>query len=207
MIISKTHNFIYIANPRTATVSLRQRLAEFDSFENKLSLHATPGETRKFFQEKNLPFVDYSNYYEFVFIRHPYTRMLSLFYQAKFVHPAAGNKPTFKEDVQKASVISMDKFLDKYELSLNGSRIADITPYSQFEYTTNTFTNNCHIYKIENINADYEKIKTDLGLNLPILNHLNRSPVPATADTLLPHQKARIYSLLRNEFDVYGYEP
>lgn len=207
MIISKTHNFIYIANPRTATVSFKIRLNQFDSFDNKLNKHGNVNDAKKFFAEQNLPHFDYSNFYEFVFVRHPYTRMLSLFYQAKFIHPAAGNKSTFKADVEKASLISMDKFLDKYEQSLNGQRFGDITPYSQIDYTTNTFTNNLQIYKFEDINTAYAKIKSDLGLNLLHLLHINRSPIQVTADTLLPHQKARIYSLLRSEFDMYGYAP
>lgn len=207
MIISHEHNFIYIANPRTATVSMNIRLSKFDSFNNQMAKHITPKDAKTYLEENNLPVVDYTNFYEFVFVRHPYTRLLSIFYQAKFIHPASGNKPTFKQDVAKSSVISIDTFLDKYEDVINGVRIEDLTPFSQLKYTTNTFTNNLRIYKFENLLAEYDKIKSDLGLDLMFLLHINRSPIPVTADTLLPHQKARIYSLFRDEFDAYGYLP
>jgi len=106
MLISNDHKFIFLANPRTACTSMRSILQPF-SFKLKLDPNELPStapnasayrdysvlpskignlkhllqdEARVILNHKN-DNTDFSEYFEFVFVRNPYTRLSSFYNQ------------------------------------------------------------------------------------------------------------------------------
>lgn len=228
MIYSQQHNFVFLANQKAASSSLYHALSKFNEIEYSVIprsfiaenliynlKHATQDHGRKIIDYYNEHHVasnpiqlDTSTLYEFVFVRHPYTRLVSLFnYLLASLRnsrqiPQKDNASVASEKLKTAN---MDGFLDKYERVLNGIDNNSIN-YSQMKYVTNPFTSNLRIFKYENLENDFNTIKQDLGIECEPLLHLNKNHIPSTADQLSPSQKDRIYDLFKEEFDTFGYE-
>ena len=75
MIISHKHQFIFLANAKTGTSSMYSVLEQFN--ETKFKQHKTLGAG---FNSVNLDF-DFSNYFIFCFVRNPWDRTISRYYQ------------------------------------------------------------------------------------------------------------------------------
>jgi len=87
MRISHRHKFIFFANPKTGSSSLRQFLDQYSDFwpvknyqhrnaENLFYPHITPAETRELFMLNQW---DFDVYQKFVFVRNPWARLVSLY--------------------------------------------------------------------------------------------------------------------------------
>ena len=209
MIISNTHKFVYVANPKTASTSMAGALVSYNQVpnpsNNKTFRHASQALVSSILTNHNIAH-NFSDYYEFVFVRHPYTRILSLHKTHKNLHPRYAVKGNMSEALAKAKSGTVDKFLDKYEMVLAGEKPDDITSYSQLAYTSEPFTSNIHIFKFENLQTAWTQIKSDIGVDFGLLPHLNRDVYQASADMLLPHQKDRIFELFREEFYQFEYD-
>lgn len=215
MVLSKTHKFVYFANPRTGSTSLGAHLNQYNEFykinEINASLFPNMGDYRNIsqagvlniLQSKNET-IDFSDYYEFVFVRNPYTRILSLFKMLKNLHPKH-NSRIEADDIRKRKNMTFERFLDKIEGVFNGSIVYDTLSYSQLKYTTNPLTSNLHVYKFEELESNFNTIKHDLDLDLGVLRHLNFIPPAINSEELLPQHKERIYNLFREEFEEFGY--
>ncbi|MEO1261268.1 MAG: sulfotransferase family 2 domain-containing protein [Bacteroidota bacterium] len=102
MRISHRYQFIFFANPKTASSSVRQFLNPYTDVqpvlnylkrtpENPFYPHITPSETKIIFQQLGW---DFNSYNKFVFVRNPWTRLVSL-YEHIMRNPA--NHIEFKE--------------------------------------------------------------------------------------------------------------
>ncbi|MEM9821051.1 MAG: sulfotransferase family 2 domain-containing protein [Bacteroidota bacterium] len=87
MRISHRYQFIFFANPKTASSSVRQFLNPYTdvhpaltyldrSPENPFYPHISPQETRSHFQDLGW---DFNGYNKFVFVRNPWARLVSLY--------------------------------------------------------------------------------------------------------------------------------
>ena len=86
MRISHTHKFIFFANPKTGSKSVRDMLDPYSDIrdidyrditdENPFYSHIRPIEMKEIFEKKGW---DYDSYYSFTFIRNPWKRMVSLY--------------------------------------------------------------------------------------------------------------------------------
>ena len=91
MRISHRYKFIFFANPKTGSSSVRTFLAPYSdvlsvknhhyiSEDNPFYPHMTPAEARPFFEQFGWPFNDY---YKFVFVRNPWARLVSAYEHIK----------------------------------------------------------------------------------------------------------------------------
>ncbi|MEL7251462.1 MAG: sulfotransferase family 2 domain-containing protein [Bacteroidota bacterium] len=87
MRISHQYQFIFFANPKTASSSVRQFLNPYTDVqpvlnylkrtpENPFYPHITPGETKPLFEAFDW---DFNSYNKFVFVRNPWARLVSLY--------------------------------------------------------------------------------------------------------------------------------
>ncbi len=87
MRISHQYKFIFFANPKTASSSVRQFLNPYTDVQPVLNYlkrtadnpfypHITPQETKLIFEKKGW---DFNSYTKFVFVRNPWARLVSLY--------------------------------------------------------------------------------------------------------------------------------
>jgi len=84
--ISHKYKFIFFAFPKTGSESIRKMLDPYSDIkavtrkeitsENPFYTHITPQETKDIFEEKGW---NYDEYYKFVCVRNPFSRLLSLY--------------------------------------------------------------------------------------------------------------------------------
>lgn len=219
MILSKTHKFIYIANPRTGSTSISSLLKQYDdlrilpNFTNFLKIHnihnpnhLLQNEAKSFLSESN-EILDTSDFYEFMFVRNPYTRLISLYMLTihKSKHPYTIQNDIHETSIKQNKAHNFDLFLNKCEDVLNGVKLDDLTKFNQLDYFKNPFTQNMHVYKFEELETSWTKIQNDIGLNLGTLPKLQSSPINNNPDILNYKQKDRIYNLFKEEFEKFRY--
>lgn len=129
------------------------------------------------------------NFFEFVVVRHPYERLLSLVKYSEIL-----NK------FNNSAVMSINSVLDAVEKDSNRFY------QSQMKWIDNPITKKLNVYKYEELlTTGWQDIKTKLNLDLPNLQKINVSPL---ADlNLTKEQKMRCYQLFKREFMELGYEP
>ena len=84
--ISHKYKFIFFAYPKTGSATIRKILDPYSDIiattytkrtkENPFYSHITAQETKKIFEQRGW---DYNSYFKFVFIRNPYSRLVSLY--------------------------------------------------------------------------------------------------------------------------------
>lgn len=209
MVLSQTHKFVFVQNPRTASTSIFQVLKDYNELKQltaaKISRFANQSDVLNHLQQDNAE-IDFSDFYEFVFVRNPYARFVSLYMMFKKTPIRDLSNLTTQQYIDKFKSVTIDKLLDKYETVLSGEPNRDGIAYSQMQFVSSPFTTNLHVYKYEELESSWEKIKSDLNMDLGNLPHLNRSVVQGHADILLPRHKKRISELFSNEFEHFGYD-
>lgn len=204
MIISKTNKFIFVANPKTATTSIAKIIKKYNDFVGPA--HITQNEAKEILKNKN-QVIDFSDYYEFVFVRHPYTRILRLYQThgyANYRYLPTENTQKSNDPIDRIKSLTLDKYLDNYELILSGGKANSKAPFSQLIYTSQPASGNLHIFKFENLQESWAKIQSDLGLIFGDLPHLNHE-INYNLNSLTIAQKARIFELFKEEFNQYNY--
>jgi hypothetical protein len=102
--ISHKYRFVFFAFPKTGSESVRKALDPLSDVRGQMAIdfgktadgediipdHATPMEVRALFREKGWPFEEY---FRFVFVRNPWTRLVSLY---RFIQQP-GTKAPFEE--------------------------------------------------------------------------------------------------------------
>jgi hypothetical protein len=84
--ISHKYKFIFFSYPKTGSTSVRSILDKYSDIsattynkrtpENPFYSHITAVETKKIFKQKGW---DYDSYFKFIFVRNPFSRMVSLY--------------------------------------------------------------------------------------------------------------------------------
>lgn len=157
-------------------------------------LHYTPAESLQTLSMLNVPISN--NFKMLMVIRHPYTRIVSLYNYAKDV-------------LLERNIDTFDYFLDLLEArNNNDSHALDLlkprTYDNQMLWTHDANAFNLNIIKYEELNSsDIIKRLGIPSLNLP---EENRNLIPADQHGLHSYQKDKIYSIYQNEFDAYCYE-
>jgi hypothetical protein len=209
MLISLRHRFIFVHIPKNAGTAIRSALdgkipvdaaqtwAEqfYSVTNNPQALHFLSGVKilpHHMNQADLQPFLDHigqrvDDFFEFAVVRHPYQRVSSLSRYSSTVNRINNTKPS----------LTIDQVLDKIEENKESFYA------SQLHWTTQPASKKIHIYRYENLDNDWQDIRSKLKLDLPDLPKVNVSP---GQQALTPDQQARCYSLLEREFTELGYE-
>ena len=174
---------------RMPEVNLPDELKRWPYFDHQ---HATQKFARYFIDYAGLRI---NNYYEFVFVRNPYDRLVSLWTYTNTTSPPHLNL-----------ACGLDAFLD--ELLEGKTRRSTNNLYDpQVTWTKEPLTNNLHIFKYEEIDRAWAELVRvlDLGdLELPVIN--NSRYEGEYNITLSQEQRDKIYQLYREDFEAFGYE-
>lgn len=216
MIISHKYKFIFIAIPKTGTTSIEESLKsrielKIDNYnifkhdicpeekrDHKIRKHSTAKEIKEVLGEKI-----YNSYFKFCFVRNPWDRLVSIYYEAKKPTNCSSNFQNGKEDPWyihqiKAKELSFKDYLfyfkDEWENYI--SMISD----DNWSFLVN------FIGKIENINDDFRKICNIIGLRkmeLPILNKSGKNNYASYYDN---EAKELVRSIHRKDICLFDYK-
>jgi hypothetical protein len=210
--LSSKHKFIFIHIPRTGGTSLELSLAPlieeepitFDLLKllipnanrillgNKFSdiKHYIQPELKELLDKLN---VDYSDWYEFTFVRNPYDRILS-------IYEIYGRTDNFNF-MHKDYITKFDDFL----LQLNYLPQLSEFHKPQVYWIRNTLTSNIHIHKFENLKNEWVLLCDKLGLGSIPLLHKQKTKYNSKI-VLTDEQKDRIYQIYKDDFLELGYD-
>ena len=219
MLISDTHKFIFIHNPKCAGTTVRKNLMGFDSRSNfywnfaeidgmKIDkAHLTQQIFRRFRPD------DYAlleNYFTFGFVRNPYRRFISAFNETHqdIYNISEQNNETLDSYTKEISDFAVQ--IEKRKLK--GYNIK----YRHFVLQSDMFifAGKCRadlILKLENISSDIEK----LALFNPALHENSKTwlkahnsrPTSLTAENLLSAQAVEIIrSVYEDDFTFFDYD-
>jgi hypothetical protein len=150
-------------------------------------IHITQTDARPFFKAAN---IDYSDFFCFIIVRNPYDRLRS---QMEYMNLLKYN--------------SVDYHIDHYQTDLN-IRKAGYWFKSQMEYFRDPMTKNINVFKYEDLDKLWLKLKEFDDDNKLKIMHLNPTSIE-TKDTIRfsTKQKKKIYNMFKEEFDTFGYHP
>lgn len=203
MRISHKYKFIFFANPKTGSESVRKLLDPYSDIrstvyshitkENPFYSHITPKEVRDIFVAFGW---DFDSYYRFVFVRNPWARLVSL-YEMTF-HNKRTN-PDFNEWIYQ---------IQSYGKGGGGKDFERWRQYGSYsidnyvmDESRNILVN--RIVKIENIDSDLVPILKEIGIpnidNITI-PHINRG------DRRSHYTSYYVSATLKRVEEMYQYE-
>tara|TARA_Y100000004_G_scaffold123072_1_gene138358 strand:+ start:21 stop:755 length:735 start_codon:yes stop_codon:yes gene_type:complete len=188
MIISAKHKFLFVANPKCGSTSMRIALHPYADLvtmlqradeQNKMNHHAPLYLIKKAFdkafaqeaaetneQPKGLPF---EQYYRFGTIRNPFKRFVSWYF---FMRPDADFRYRFQPeyDPQTAFKHHFNDFID--HLANNIQKSLPHYEYMYLDWETGEDLAQ-DVFKLEELNQVFpEKFKEQTGVDIPIVHNL-----------------------------------
>jgi len=221
LFISQEHKLIFFHIPKTAGTSIVSILNR-SSMGNNLRIKNIIGqnllkivkeeqrEVDKIYQSKAWPpmhinqtkirktlelsDISTRNFFEFVIVRNPYDRILSLY-----------NYSNYYSNYYTPNIISLDQLLDTCEENLNVDSYFDFWFKSQMTWIKNPLTDKVNIFKYEELDQFWNFIRARLDIELSQVPHVNATK-QKTISELSKSQKDKIYNMFKDEFDILGYD-
>jgi hypothetical protein len=217
LFISQEHKLIFFHIPKTAGTSILSILNR-SSMDNNLRIKNIIGqnllkivkeeqrEVDKIYQSKTWPpmhinqtkirkalelsEISTRNFFEFVIVRNPYDRILSLYNFSNYYTP---------------NITSLDQLLDTCEENINVDSYFNFWFKSQMSWIENPLTDKVNIFKYEELDQFWNFIRARLNIELSQVPHANATK-QKTVSELSKSQKDRIYNMFKDEFDALGYD-
>lgn len=211
MFLSSKHKFIFIHIPRTGGTSLEFSLTHlfdeepltFDLLKllapnaNKILLgqkfshikHYIQPQLKELLDKLN---VDYTDWYEFTFVRNPYDRILSIYE----IYARTDHSTMVHDDY----ITNFDDFL----IQLNYLPEHNDFHKPQVHWIKNTLTDKIHIHKFENLKNEWITLCDKLGLGTVPLLHKQQTKYKSKI-VLTDEQKDKIYQIYKDDFITLNY--
>lgn len=220
MIISDTKRFIFLHNPKAAGTSIRQTLLlPHDTKNNFYWGMASGGPLKRPVDKAHLAIEDLKilypeaynllhEYFVFAFIRHPYERFISSFYEYAKHHDQDLN---LKSKTTRQLSTILDDFIVN---ALSHEKIRHVYKYRHFipQHCVLYDEKKCmvdYIGRVNNLHKDLSSITQIIGLNMPLkLGELNRASTSNTDihEVLLPRTKDLVRRLYEKDFLYLGFD-
>lgn len=189
MIINRNRKFVFICVAKTASTSIRRY------FGHKKD---PPPEEYHMFLEEGLRQHPYArDYFKFAFVRNPYSRLFSIY---KDFHK--------RHNHQWDSEIKSKNTFESFILDLENSGYSKyIHLQPQFEYVR--FQNQIGVDflgKYENLNEDFKKVETILGLPSKELIKIRASGNQPLRPNYTDEMKKVVQRVYAEDFERFGYE-
>jgi len=190
MIIDNNKKFVFVAIAKTACTSIHRRFdIHQDPIPNIYHMHL-----RNILKENPMT----KDYFKFAFVRNPYDRLLSAFYNFRF-------SPEHKDWAYP--IYKYDTFRD-FVLDIKNSGCLDfIHLATQFDFLRDGDDIGVDfVGKYENLNEDFAKVEDHLGLEHVILPVVRTSRHPHYELMYDSEMKSKVQEVYEKDFEVFGYE-
>lgn len=134
--------------------------------------------------------VNVKKFFEFVIVRNPYDRLISLHNFSNYYTP---------------KTTTFDELLDICEENINIDSYFNFWFKGQMIWINDPLTEKLHIFKYEELDKLWDTLREKLKLELSDIPHINVTKNKYISE-LSQIQKDRIYSLFKDEFETLGYD-
>jgi hypothetical protein len=198
MLMSTSHKFIFFHIPKNAGTSIRTALnsycnisSQYPEFINQLTeikkthslVHVKQKNVRNLVKKLK---IDLSEYLEFVIVREPLNRLISLYNYH-------GVEQGFKNFYQYA----IDTAIGRKNNNVS------LTRHSQLDWITDPLTNNLTIYKLEEL--DKELVLNNLTVSLTEKQNVNLAK-KISLENIRDHEIKFCLDFLSEEYEILGYK-
>lgn len=207
MVLSIKKKFVWFHIPKTAGTSIRTVLSQYGvendynkSYGNFFRHYNTIYHPNQLWFNKTYgdSGLSLKKYFEFVVVRHPYDRLVSVFH-----YSSIGKK-----------IGDLDMFLYYIEAEHERARYNPDINYilnywlqPQTTWTTNPLTTKLHVFKFENLNNDWEEICYKINIDYVPLQNLNQQRTKLGERIVLTKaQKDTYYNIAKDDFELFGYD-
>jgi hypothetical protein len=196
MIISESHQFIFLAIPKTGTSSIEKALGQHASpTTRRFRKHATCARLKR-----ELPPDFWQNALKFAFVRNPYDRMQSWYFYRQRAELA---DPAHPRHNRYTGNMSFEQFIDsfaKHDWMLN--QVAWVAPASLGGEKQLDF-----VGRFESLERDYREVCERIGIPCTPLPLVRSSGNKSGMSGLwTAHTRRVVNKHFRKDFDYFGYE-
>jgi hypothetical protein len=195
VLLSTTHNFLFIATPKTATSSIEDALESYHDplRAPELGKHALAMEAVDVLGEQAL-----ASLYKFAFVRNPYSWMYSWY---RFRRRSNLASPKHRHHSRYAGNMSFDEFMQSY----NEGQI--FMKQSDFIYSHDGELLVDFVGRYESLQADFEHVCNTVGIASPPLLKVNTSiGVEFSSDLMSAESRQIINQDFERDFKLFGYD-
>lgn len=190
MIIDDNKKFVFVAIAKTACTSIHRRFGiKKDPIPSIYHMHLND-------IIKENPSV--KDYYKFAFVRNPYDRLVSAFYNFRFSpEHREWAHPIYKYDVFRDFVLDIE----------NSGCLDFIHLAPQFDFLrVGDSIGADFVGRYENLNEDFAKVEAHLGLNHVELPVVRTSRHPHHTLMYNSEMKRKVQEIYEKDFEEFGYE-
>ena len=196
MIISESHQFIFLAIPKTGTSSIEKALGRYASpLTQNFRKHATCARVKR-----ELPPELWQGAFKFAFVRNPYDRMQSWYFYRQ--RPELAD-PAHPRHNRYTGNISFEEFIDSFtEHSWMLNQVAWVAPASLGGEKQLGF-----VGRFESLESDYRTVCEHIGVPwkpLPVVRS-SRNETHMT-ELWTPHTRRVVNEHFRKDFEYFGYQ-
>tara|TARA_R100001163_G_scaffold55763_1_gene43312 strand:- start:4636 stop:5208 length:573 start_codon:yes stop_codon:yes gene_type:complete len=189
MIVDLDKKYVFVAIAKTACTSIHRRMG-YDKDPVPEIYHMSMRDIKKSYEVEN--------FYKFAFVRNPYDRLVSAFYNFRFDRGhSKWAHPIYRFDTFRDFVLGFE----------NSPCINFIHLQTQFDFLeTGGEVKMDFVGRYENLREDFKKVEKDLGLphvNLPVTRVQDHPPYQGLYDEETKRIVRRVY---KDDFETFGYE-
>jgi chondroitin 4-sulfotransferase 11 len=189
MIVDRKREFMFVCVAKTASTSIRRRFGYFQD---------PPPEEYHMFLEEGLKQHSYAkDYFKFAFVRNPYVRIFSIY--KNFKQP---NNHPWDTEIKKMD--TFESFILDLEIRCYKNYI-HLQP--QFHYVKlGSEVGVDFLGRYENLNEDFNKVETFLGLPFKELQKIRVSEDPYLEPNYTDEMKEVVQRVYAEDFERFSYE-
>jgi hypothetical protein len=190
MILDSDKKFLFIAVAKTACTSIHRRFGLFRD--------PPPEEYHMFLKDALLKHPEALEYYKFGFVRNPYDRLVSAYYNFKHsIEHKEWAFPIYKYDTFKEFVLDLEES--------ECFQFIHLRP--QIEYLAiDGKIGVDFVGKYENLEQDFLVVENHLGLENKILSKERTSKHPPSSELYDEETREIVRRLYKDDFEKFGYE-
>ena len=198
-LINKTKKFIFIGNARCASTSMYKELGNISVNDETVwgGNGAPPNEYHMSLNDVLNQYSDFKNYFKFGFIRNPWARFLSAYFDFK--------KPTHCLCEQVSKYESLERFCLNFTKDSVSNDIHYLPLYNQI--TVGGKIGLDFVGKFENISKDFEKATEMFGSKTKLNIHFRKTNTSQNyKDYYNEETKNIVAEFYKKDIELFGYE-
>lgn len=200
MIVSKSHNFVFVHNPKVAGSAIRSRIEEFHTAERIFWHQGYVPELDRMvdlahltYQEASRILPEVRTYFSFGFVRDPYERFISAFNEHCRQHDRV-------LDINDLDALGIDEISARFNW-----KFVHFCPQHYF-FCKNGKIQTDYVGRYENLEESWSYVQGKINIEHECLKVVRNSEESYGVEFLSPEVIRWINSFYRLDFQIFGYE-